>query len=907
MIRNTLRKMRFHQQLTVILIAVIAILTLPSSIIISYLISNTIKNDMLNQGENITLQFSEKSKLALLYGSSENARVAIKNALGFPGVTNVNIYDSSGQSLLNRKDKIHLHEIDLSKKISILDVNQAWIFLTPVYISAENITDPFEIKNPNPERLGFVSIEMSHDRLIQMRNKIFATNILFSIFLTTVILVCLALVTRRVTNPVKGLAELMQKAAKGERGLQSRLTGSVDIIAMQKSFNHMIVSLEKRETEVTKAKDEAERHRRELMEEVHFTQQLFANIPMPIFFQDVDGCYKGINRAWELFFDLPIVEVHSKKNQDIYQADKKFADELDYADEIVLKSHSSYTFEYKYLKADNTNAHIIVTKSVFTTQDGSIAGIISAIADITEQKVAEKSNQAKSLFLANMSHELRTPLNSVIVLSELLSKQLRKREKEFASIIHSSATHLLGLINNVLDFAQIESGNMRLAKDIMNLKEVCQSVKDILTPQLTTKNIHLDLEFDRNLPELIVGDDQRLRQILINIVGNSVKFTERGMVKLSVLLLGISADKVKVKFEIQDTGVGIAEKDRQVIFDKFSQVDGSITRDYGGTGLGLAITKQICNLMGGDIGLNSKLGVGSTFWLVLDFDVARQEDYVTEDNTEITKQTSLNILVAEDDEINRYVIEQLLVQAGHCPTLVADGVIALEALNEQPFELVILDFQMPNMSGLEVAQNIRRQEKEKNSGRTPIIILTADATKQVVEECSNFVDGVETKPILPDKLNKVINNVVGKKVSTLVTGNTVNMDTTARMIDISVINGIVAMQHGQEFLGKLVKTFKEVAGEDIERLKIDIRKCKVEDARKKLHKLRGSAKSIGAEMLFQELDKFYNYNESKWQKNCEKFMLDIDEIFKDTLIELQKMVSNRAESGTVEIKNITTV
>jgi len=409
--------------------------------------------------------------------------------------------------------------------------------------------------------------------------------------------------------------------------------------------------------------------------------------------------------------------------------------------------------------------------------EGKIEFAISVFEDITELKraeqeliiakqKAEESSILKEAFLANMSHEIRTPMNAIIGFTELLQKSsLEAKEKEYVDIIKSSGENLLHIINDILDISKIEARMMTFESFPLSIKELFYSIKVMLMQKAESKNLSLIFTCDPGVPDILIGDANRLTQIMINLVSNAIKFTEKGSVEVFASVLSENEDACVVQFFVKDTGIGIASDKLKRIFERFEQAEINTSHKYGGTGLGLSIAKQMVDLQGGEMMVKSTINAGTEFTFTLPFQKSKDEPsiviYSPLKEFDISELSKFNILLAEDSMVNAKLITSLFAQYNIRVDITENGRDAIEKIKAGHYDLVLMDMEMPEMNGYEATIVLRNELQNP----IPIIAMTAHAMAGEIEKCLNLgMNDYISKPINAKQLfEKIYNNVKGNR------------------------------------------------------------------------------------------------------------------------------------------------
>ncbi len=627
------RTTTFSRQLMVSVALTVFCLALVSSLASSWQGSRQIRSGLLEQGGRIAENLARQSKLALLYDSADNAADAVTATLAFPDIVALEIRHADGRLLMRRgsPDDTLALPVELpaqARQEAFLQAesDDAWHFVAPVH-AQRGSESPFETVDRREELLGYAHVVQSKATLTRLRAEVFATNLATSAFFALIFLFLIRLLASRLTRPLDQLSAAMARAEAGAGDVRADLVGPRDIENMAHAFNSMMAVLEERERELRTARDNA--------------------------------------------------------------------------------------LKFARLKAD---------------------------------------------FAATVSHEIRTPLNGVVgTLDILMAAELPAKQRQFVEIAWDSAQYLLDLINNILDFSRLEAGKVDIERTEFRPVQLVEDVLELISPQSVQKGLDLGYLLAPAVPPRLLGDPRRLRQVLINLVGNAVKFTDRGEVRLTIDAGERHGDGLTLRFEVIDTGIGINEEEQARIFDSFTQADTSTTRRYGGSGLGLAICKQLVGLMGGSIGVGSIPGCGSRFWFSVPLGIPADG---AQPGSQEPNWPSLRALVVDESETARSFLQQTLAGWGIACQTAATAPAALAELaaaagHGTPYALIILDTAFARQDGLDLPASIRAAH-----GNAPRLILTNRYASEQVPAAAQ-ADACLAKPLRRDRLRDAIAALLG--------------------------------------------------------------------------------------------------------------------------------------------------
>ncbi len=504
---------------------------------------------------------------------------------------------------------------------------------------------------------------------------------------------------------------------------------------------------------------------------------LLSTIPALVYFKDTNLKYILVNKSFERFVNLPFYGIQHKKVEELipeYMTNNYQEMEL----EVIESGLPLYNIEESITK-DNKQVWLTTNLAPYRDNEGEIIGLVGISWDITFRKnyenelqnakeQAEEGTRAKSEFLANMSHEIRTPMNGIIGMAEILKQaNLGEQEQENLEILISSTRSLLSLVNDILDISKIEAGKIELEIEDFEIRKLLQDIENITYIKAEEKALDYKTFINPNVPEFLQGDPSRLKQIVLNLVNNAVKFTMKGQVHIYIDVMEETKNRIKLMIKVEDTGIGISDEGKKGLFQLFTQVDTSSTKNYGGTGLGLSIARQLVMLMEGEIGMESEQDKGSVFWVSTWLDKSSRTATIPEPFDKKTEYDSksfkkLYILLAEDNEINQKIIQYILTNAGYRVDIAMNGQEAIDLYHKNNYDLVLMDVQMPVLDGYEATAHIRDMESTilNSNIHIPIVALTANAMKGDREKCLDAgMDEYLSKPFTPNDLIGIIRSV----------------------------------------------------------------------------------------------------------------------------------------------------
>ncbi len=782
-----------QQTLLVALIPILVMTTLFAGYFISVRFAD-LDRALLERSQMMVRQLAFFSEYAVFSGNLTLLKQDADAVLADHDVDVVIVLDADSKLLVEANKEQGSHENSIAKVNSTASIYQGrdtLVLYEPIVatqIKLGKLEQELDELKPAPAKpLGAVIVKISKLHLNSQKKEILGYSMLAMLLVLALSLIVAVWAARRITVPILGMGLAIRRIGEGDLSMRvpsqfkvdelNELAAGVNQMAQQLQQDRS--TLEYRIAEATKGlreqKEAAEhaslekaRLNHELMESTSLLRGTLESTIDGILTVDMAGKITGFNSRFKVLWGLPDDVLALK---DDHRALQFAISQLKNPEEFSAK------VQYLYSHPEEASIDVIEFKDGRFVErysqpyevDGKPAGRVWGFHDITERKQmqerlqiskeqAEAASRAKSDFLANMSHEIRTPMNSILGMTQLaLRAGVDSNQCGYLEKIQLSGEHLLNIIDDILDFSKIEARMLELETIDFNLGEIQQNLLDLVAWRASEKNLKITFELDPGIPRQLCGDPLRLSQILLNFIGNAIKFTKHGEIIIHTRMIEENENDVLLRFEVQDTGIGIENEVVGELFRPFYQADASTKRKFGGSGLGLAISKGLAELMSGEVGVESEVGKGSTFWLIVRLGKGNTPPEENEHNKQwqAAKQLDVSaaingahILLAEDNLFNQQVTIGFLQNAGATVCVASNGKEALDLLSQERFDCVLMDIQMPGMDGLEATRVIRA---DPHLAATRIIAITANATNEDRERClAAGMDDFIGKPFKPN-------------------------------------------------------------------------------------------------------------------------------------------------------------
>jgi two-component system aerobic respiration control sensor histidine kinase ArcB len=603
------------------------------------------------------------------------------------------------------------------------------------------------------------------------------------------------------------------------------------------------------------------------------TRSIIDASPDLIYYRNEEGRFAGCNRVAEEVTGKTEEELLGLTPHQVY--DESLARQVAASDNEVLETNASLTEELWLKFADGRSRYFEMRKVPFFDQDGHRLGLLAFGRDMTERKQAEsaiaQASKDKTKFIATISHELRTPLNGIVGLSRMLrDTKLSKEQFDWVSTIYASAITLGNIFNDIIDLDKLDRDKIEIDLKTVNLRDFTNEISSIIRLLAQDKNLTFKSEIIEPIPVAIEADGTRLRQVLWNILFNALKFTPKGEVTLVVEARDEGAGNSTVTFRINDTGVGIPQEDIDKIFAMYYQVDHPDHQSATGTGIGLAICKQMVDKMNGDIRVHSVVGQGTCFEIVLPVAISKQQARMAE-----LEVSNLNILLVEDIELNVMVAKALLEKLGQRVEVAMTGTAAIEMARKTQYDLILLDIQLPDMTGFDVARTLHDEELVL---QTPIVALTANVIKKREEYLQNGMDDIIAKPIKKSRVIEVFNELFGEdqlQSERPSASEVVSIPKVDKILDIDMLQMLVDTI-GEDMVRTSLGVFQEKIPEYMELLKVSLAADEKSDVCSEAHKIKGAAGSVGLSRVQKTANKIQQGDHPTWWENVHDWVEELD-------------------------------
>ncbi|HVY07494.1 MAG TPA: ATP-binding protein [Burkholderiales bacterium] len=605
-----------------------------------------------------------------------------------------------------------------------------------------------------------------------------------------------------------------------------------------------------------------------------FHRAMMDTIPSLIMLKDADARIYDCNRTYEEAFGFDIGKLKGRNLLEIDFYPKDVRERMYADDKAMLASPGNVIHNQTRLPFPNGEVHdMLYWKTAFLLPDGRLGGLLGVMVDVSDIKkyqqaameakeLADAANRAKGAFLATMSHEIRTPMNAVLGMLELLSlSRLDDEQRRQLDIVRESSKALLRIIDDILDFSKIEAGKLEIKPEAMSVADAIDGAFLIYVGVASSKNLLLKKRIDGRISPALRADPLRLRQILNNFTSNALKFTDKGEVELGVELIAREAGAEKLRFSVRDTGIGISPENRARLFQPFMQAEADTTRRFGGTGLGLAICRRLAELMGGEIAMESEVGVGTTLSFTVTFPIADRAELETTARANAASPRSLTarrkaptveqaeaegtlVLLADDHPTNRLLLVRQLGTLGYAAEAAEDGAKALEKWKSGRFALLITDCHMPEMDGYQLTREIRRIEGGNGGKRFPIVACTANALQGEAEICfATGMDDYVSKPVEMRELLAKLDRWLPLPEAGVPEGGG-PLPTTDSLLATGVLAEISGGDKALE--REILADFRQSAHQDVRQLKGSLDAQDSDGLRRAAHRMKGASRMVGA-------------------------------------------------------------
>ena len=625
-------------------------------------------------------------------------------------------------------------------------------------------------------------------------------------------------------------------------------------------------------------------------------RNIISNMNLGLLEVDTDGIIQFCNQSFTEISGFDLDEIKGEKATDLIFTNPN--QEATKGMDLMHPENATDSFEILTKNKRGEARWWLISLAPNFNDKNQPIGSIGIYLDITKQKRLEnelekallksqKASESKELFLANMSHEIRTPLNGIIgMIRELNKEQMSHKQMGYLSSAKKASRHLLSVVNNILEITKIEAGELKLVPEHFSIHELLNDVTSILEPQVEHKDVSLSITIDQNVSDAFIADESRIRQVLINLAGNAIKFTEKGEVVIDCVGLRKSANKQELSFTIRDTGIGMNQKYLTTIFKKFQQEDPSISRKFGGTGLGLFITKNLVDLMNGNLKVESVKGQGTEVQVRLPLPIGTLS-VVAKKETVVTNKAlkSARILLVEDHEMNRLVAANTLSLLDVDLTEVSNGLEAVRLLKKQTFDLILMDIQMPIMSGIDATKIIRNKLKVT----TPIIALSANAFKSEIDACMRIgMNDYVTKPFEEQDLLRVIvkhyKTSKKKKEKKPVTAEQDN-EKNNTPYNLQKLNEMSRGNMG--FVQKMLHLFVDTTPQYLNEINTLFKENDIDGLKKVAHKMKPSIDNMGITAIRQEIRDIEHFDDDGPQEELQVLVEKVNEILQEVVKQLK--------------------